>query len=90
MYLEELVEYIEQTPKAVLATHWKEMLHLLPAPLSESLKPRSWQQLYGTNAVRNSLARVRMLGYDEKMVLTNINYCNYYKDKFILWPLCVD
>uniref|UniRef100_A0A1B6CJW2 Beta-Casp domain-containing protein n=1 Tax=Clastoptera arizonana TaxID=38151 RepID=A0A1B6CJW2_9HEMI len=66
MYLEELVEYIEQTPKAVLATHWKEMLHLLPSPLSESIKPRSWQQLYNTTAVQNSLARVRMLGYDEK------------------------
>lgn len=66
-FLEELVQYIEQTPKPSLASHWKELLHVLPAPLCDSLKPRSWQQLYSLAAVHSSLARIQMVGYDEKL-----------------------
>lgn len=67
-YLEELVKYIEHTPKSVLASHWKEVLHTLPPPLCDSLKPRSWQQLFSWESVLSSLAKVQTIGYDEKVV----------------------
>lgn len=66
-YLEELVKYIEQTPKPTLASHWKDMLHLLPPPFSDSLKPRSWQQIFSWESVLSSLAKVQTIGYDEKV-----------------------
>lgn len=67
LFLEELVQYIQQTPKASLASRWKEVLHLLPPPLCDSMKPRSWQHLYSLSAVHNSLARIQVVGYDEKL-----------------------
>lgn len=66
-FLEELVDNIEIAPKATVATQWKEMLHLLPAPLNESIKPKSWRHIFSTEAVQASLARVQMAGYDEKL-----------------------
>ena len=66
-FLEELVEYIEVAPKANVATQWKDMLHLLPAPLNEAFKPKSWKQIFSIEDVQNSLARVQIVGYDEKL-----------------------
>ncbi|XP_034252889.1 integrator complex subunit 9 isoform X1 [Thrips palmi] len=66
-FLEELVQYIEQTPKASLASHWKDILHFLPPPLCDSLKPRSWRHLYSLSSVNSSLSRIQMVGYDEKL-----------------------
>lgn len=66
-FLEELVEYIEVAPKANVAVQWKEMLNLLPAPLNEAFKPKSWKHMFSTEAVQNSLARVQIAGYDEKL-----------------------
>lgn len=65
LYLEELVEFIERTPKPVLASHWKEVLHTLPQPLCDSVKPRNWQQIYSWNSVRSSLSKVQTLSYEE-------------------------
>lgn len=66
-FLEELVDYIEVAPKAAVATQWKEMLHTLPSPLCEAVKPKSWKHIFSTEAVQNSLARVQIAGYDEKL-----------------------
>jgi len=60
LFLEELVQHIEQTPKASLASHWKEHLHVLPAPLRDSQKPRSWRHIYNMRAVNSSLARIQV------------------------------
>ncbi|XP_074114483.1 integrator complex subunit 9-like [Cotesia typhae] len=38
-FMEELVQYIEQTPRTTLAKYWKEMLHILPSPLADAVKP---------------------------------------------------
>ncbi|PNF25606.1 Integrator complex subunit 9 [Cryptotermes secundus] len=67
LFLEELVQHIEQTPKATLASHWKEHLHVLPSPLCDSQKPRSWRHIYNMRAVNSSLARIQMVGYNEKL-----------------------
>lgn len=66
-FLEELVEYIEASPKANVATQWKDMLNLLPPPLNEAYKPKSWKHIFSTEAVQSSLARVKIAGYDEKL-----------------------
>lgn len=68
LFLEELVEWIEQSPKANIAKHWKEVLHLLPPPLSEAFKPRSWRHIYNMQQVSSSLSRIQIVGYDEKLV----------------------
>lgn len=60
LFLEELVQHIEQTPKATLASHWKEHLHVLPAPLRDSQKPRSWRHIYNMRAVNSSLSRIQV------------------------------
>lgn len=66
-FMEELVEYIETTPKANIATGWKEIQNLLPAPLNEAYKPKSWKHIFGVEDIQNSLARVKIAGYDEKL-----------------------
>lgn len=66
-FMEELVEYIEQSPRDTVAKHWKEMLHILPSPLSESVKPKSWKHIYSMAAVNSSLANIQLVGYDQKL-----------------------
>lgn len=72
-FLEELVDYIEVAPKANVATQWKEMYHLLPSPLCDAYKPKSWKHIFTTEAVQNSLARVQIAGYDEKLVSLSVD-----------------
>lgn len=66
-FLEELVDYIDAAPKANVASNWKEMVQHLPPPLNEVFKPKTWKQIFTTEAVQNSLARVKIAGYDEKL-----------------------
>lgn len=66
-FLEELVEYIETTPKANVATGWKDIQNLLPSPLNEAFKPKSWKHIFSIEDVQNSLAHVKIAGYDEKL-----------------------
>nr|CAD7458823.1 unnamed protein product [Timema tahoe] len=67
MFLEELVENIEQTPRASFASRWKEFLHLLPQPLSNCHRPRTWKHIYNLTAVKKSLSHIRMVGYNQKL-----------------------
>lgn len=67
--MEELVEFIEQTPKATMAKHWKEMLHMLPPPLADVIKPKSWRHIYSISAVNSALSHIQMVGYDQKLVI---------------------
>lgn len=69
LLLEELVTYIEQCPKATIATHWKQFLKKLPYPLSDVFKPKSWKQIYTMANVNASLSRIQMVGYNEKIVM---------------------
>lgn len=66
-FLEELVEYIESSPKLNTATQWKNILPELPPPLSDCYKPKSWKHLFNMEAVNKSLARVHVTGYDQKL-----------------------
>lgn len=71
--------YIEQCPKATLATAWKNFLHKMPAPLSEAFKPKSWKQIYNMASVNSSLSNIQMVGYNEKIVR---NKSKMYKINF--------
>lgn len=68
-YLEELCQWLDDARGGGGGTggakRWKEVLHLLPPPLCDAIKPRSWRRLYGRAALARALARVRVVGYDE-------------------------
>lgn len=66
-FLEELVEYIEVSPKLNVATQWKDILHTLPAPLCDLYNPKEWKHIFTMEDVNNSLARVSVTGYDQKL-----------------------
>lgn len=66
-FLEELVEYIEVSPKANHATQWKELVSILPPPLCDAYRPKSWKHMFSMKAVQSSLARVQITGYDQKL-----------------------
>lgn len=64
--------YVEQCPKATIATQWKQFLTKLPFPLSDAFKPKSWKQIYTMANVNASLSRIQMVGYNEKIVRFNL------------------
>ncbi|XP_037968350.2 integrator complex subunit 9 [Plutella xylostella] len=73
-YLEELSEWLREAGGgagggAGGARRWKELLHLLPAPLSQAARPRAWRRLYSAQVLAKALARVRVVGYDERVEL---------------------
>ncbi|CAG4972499.1 unnamed protein product [Colias eurytheme] len=66
-YLEELSEWLSGGGGA--ARRWKELVHLLPPPLAQASRPRAWRRLFSPAALARSLARVRVVGYDERLDL---------------------
>lgn len=68
-FMEELVAYIERTPKIRSASRWKQpnILCHLPPSLSEALKPKSWKQVYSMKEVNSSLSKVQVVGFSEKL-----------------------
>lgn len=68
-FMEEVVEYIERTPKSKIAVRWKqpEVLKLLPPPFCDAIKPHKWKSWYTQRDVNSSLARIQMVGFSEKL-----------------------
>ncbi|XP_072948099.1 integrator complex subunit 9 [Epargyreus clarus] len=73
-YLEELAEWLSAAGgaggaggAAGAARRWKELLHLLPPPLALAQRPRAWRRLFSPAALARALARVRVVGYDERV-----------------------
>ncbi|KAI8437887.1 hypothetical protein MSG28_010569 [Choristoneura fumiferana] len=66
-YMEELSEWLSGASGGAAARRWKELLHVLPPPLAHALRPRAWRRLYAPDALRRALARVRVVGYDERV-----------------------
>lgn len=66
--LEELVDYIETSPKATHASKWKEFseLHNLNN-LNLQLNPLKWKRLFNIDDVHKSLSRVQIVGFDQKI-----------------------
>ncbi|XP_060063124.1 integrator complex subunit 9-like [Ylistrum balloti] len=67
-YMEELVTYIERTPKSKVCTQWKadHILKSLPPLLRDTVRPRMWKKCYTRHDVNSSLARVQVVGYNER------------------------
>lgn len=66
-YLEELSEWVSAPGGGGAARRWKELVHLLPAPLASAARPRAWRRLFSPAALARALARVRVVGYDERV-----------------------
>lgn len=71
--MEELVEYIERTPKARHAYRWKHYLRSLPQPLCDVKGPKTWQQAYSLKDINSALSHVQIVAYNEKIV--SLNQC---------------
>ena len=67
--MEELVNYLERTPKSQRANKWKQIVQLLPAPLNTALKPLDWRKVYSSKAINTSLGKVRTVGFNQKIVI---------------------
>ncbi|XP_065343585.1 integrator complex subunit 9 isoform X2 [Cloeon dipterum] len=65
LFLEELVQTVERSPKAASAKHWKAMQHLLLPPLKDAPFVKSWRHLFDAKNVAASLSKVQMVGYSE-------------------------
>lgn len=70
--MEELVEYIERTPKARHAYRWKHYLRSLPQPLCDVKGPKTWQQAYSLKDINAALSHVQIVAYNEKIVSRNV------------------
>jgi integrator complex subunit 9 len=66
--MEELVHYLERTPKNQRSQKWKQIVQLLPPPLSEALRPNEWKKIYSMKSINSALSKVRMVGFNEKIV----------------------
>ncbi|XP_050690206.1 integrator complex subunit 9-like [Eriocheir sinensis] len=74
LFMEELVEYIERTPKARHAHRWKHYLRALPPPLCDARTPKTWQPAYTMKAINAALSHVQIVAYNE-----NIDICGALK-----------
>ncbi|CAL4069691.1 unnamed protein product, partial [Meganyctiphanes norvegica] len=66
LFMEEVVEYIERTPKARQASRWKNFLRSLPQPLGDANAPRTWQPAYSMKAINEAMSHVQIVAYNEK------------------------
>ena len=66
--MEELVHYLERTPKTQRSSRWKQVLQSLPPPLNAALRPSDWRKVYSMKSINAALAKVRMVGFNEKIV----------------------
>ncbi|RXG67625.1 Integrator complex subunit 9 [Armadillidium vulgare] len=67
LFMEELVTFIDRSPKAKHAYHWKNNLRILPQPLNEAKSAKAWQLAYNMKAVNESLSHVQIVAYNEKI-----------------------
>lgn len=49
----------------------------LPPPLRDSVNPQGWRQCYNQHDVESSLAKVHMVGFNEKLVSKNTIFHMY-------------
>ncbi|ELT97170.1 hypothetical protein CAPTEDRAFT_153905 [Capitella teleta] len=65
LYMEELVDYIQQCPSQKRASKWKRQLNYLPPPLREAIRPSEWRQIYSKHDIDSSLAKICCVGFNE-------------------------
>lgn len=68
-YMEEMITYIERTPKIRQASRWKDekIINQIPFVISvENCHPKDWTQIYTMKNVNASLSKVQPVGFNEK------------------------
>ena len=68
--MEELVTYVEKSPRLNKCTRWKQedMLNSLPPLVRDALRPTAWKQCYTKHDINSCLSKVQPVGYNEKKV----------------------
>ena len=84
LFMEELVEFIERTPKAKHATRWKNYLRSMPLPLCDAKAPRTWQMAYNKKAVKAAMSHCQIVAYNQK-----INICGAVKVTAVSSGFCL-
>ncbi|KAK3862635.1 hypothetical protein Pcinc_031522 [Petrolisthes cinctipes] len=94
IFMEELVEYIERTPKARHAHRWKNYLRSLPPPLSDVKSPKTWQAVYSLKSINAALSHARVLAYKEKVDICGALKVTAVSSGYCLgscnWLICSD
>ena len=68
--MEELIEYIEQSPRPGRAFKWKQpnILNFLPAPLKDSVSPNTWRKIYTKQPLQDAMATIHPVAFNVKQV----------------------
>ena len=69
-YIDEMLEYIERTPKTKEANRWKAKNVLMQLPLVvgvEGMRPHLWKKIYNAKQVSNCFSKVKAVSYNEKL-----------------------
>ena len=77
-YMEELIEYIERSPKPGRAFKWKQpsILSFLPSPLKDAVSPNSWRKIYTKQHLQDSMSTIHPVAFNVKQV--ELNSLNHY------------
>ena len=67
IFMEEMIDYLGRAPRHQEAAKWKTVLSQLPPPLCDIKDVESWQRLYSKEMMEASMARVQMVGFNEKV-----------------------
>lgn len=78
LYMEELVTYIERSPKLKRASVWKKphVFGYLQSQMyfpPDSTPPATWQTIYSVKEINNCLSKVKPVSFAEKTVRIFIN-----------------
>src|SRR5689334_6685505 len=74
-FMEEIIKYIERSPKAREASLWKKphVYKHIPLPFvfdtSHTSKPYLWQQIYSTKEMNSCLSKIKVIGSCEQIVI---------------------
>ncbi|RWS13077.1 integrator complex subunit 9-like protein [Dinothrombium tinctorium] len=67
-FMEEMITNIERCPKTKEAFRWKQNYKQIPFPVNvETLKPHLWKQIYSLKELNNSLSKVKIVAFSEKI-----------------------
>lgn len=66
LFMEEMREFLDRSPKPRKSARWKSVLRHLPPPLGDLKDVSFWRNLYTKEEMNASLARIQNVGYSEK------------------------
>lgn len=68
--MEELIEYIERSPRPGRAFKWKtpSVLAFLPTPLKDATSPAMWRNVYSKQNLSDALATIQPVAFNVKQV----------------------